>query len=238
VMRTFPRERERSQERERELKRESSRERAQERERERESTHKYLRKPVTWMSCVRKVEARNRAHSSGEKKEKDSNIMYFALPSRHTQSTRTHPHTHVHSTNIIVVMSAPEASQSSSDQQVFALRGAVQTYAWGRYAPESRVHRLHSRNHLGSTATAAATAAAGHSKAPFAELWLGTHVAGPTVLARKPEVSLAALLRARPRLQGDVVSRQWPELASCGQLPFLLKVLSVRTALSIQVGFA
>jgi len=135
---------------------------------------------------------------------------------------------------------------SSLSLRIFPLRGAVQTYAWGRFAPESRVHRLHTRN-LGQTASPAseekgkhtasstdATTAADLSHAPFAELWLGTHVSGPTVLADRPHISLESLLRERPELQGEVVSRSWPSLVPLGQLPFLLKVLSVRTALSIQ----
>ena len=65
--------------------------------------------------------------------------------------------------------------------------------------------------------------------APWAELWFGTHPAGPTRLASGP--TLASHVDSDPqRLLGDDVVRRFGP-----QLPFLLKVIAPAKALSIQV---
>ena len=62
----------------------------------------------------------------------------------------------------------------------------------------------------------------------YAELWMGTHGSGPSVLAATGQ-PLAEYIRDNPQVLGDRV------LAKFGvQLPYLFKVLSVNTALSIQ----
>lgn len=69
---------------------------------------------------------------------------------------------------------------------------------------------------------------------PYAELWMGTHPSGPSTLAEPAgaaagEVAtLGQLLARRPDLLGASAA----EFGS--DLPFLFKVLSVGTALSIQ----
>lgn len=73
---------------------------------------------------------------------------------------------------------------------------------------------------------------------PYAELWLGTHLSGPARLA-PPEAPapgsddaplLSAWLAEQPAARlGAAVASRWH-----GDLPFLLKVLSVAKALSIQ----
>jgi mannose-6-phosphate isomerase len=103
----------------------------------------------------------------------------------------------------------------SSGPRLLRLKPAVRRYAWGGY---DYIPGL-----LGE---------ANEARAPHAELWIGAHPVAPA-LAQTPagDVSLAALLeRAAPSVLG-------PELAArFGQaLPYLLKILDVRSMLSIQV---
>lgn len=75
-------------------------------------------------------------------------------------------------------------------------------------------------------------AAAGGSEveagAPYAELWMGTHPSGPSQVRASGE-PLREHVRRRPAALGARVVERFGE-----DLPFLFKVLSVRTALSIQ----
>lgn len=97
---------------------------------------------------------------------------------------------------------------------LYELRYRVQTYPWGSH---TFLARLTGRN--------------GRSSEPEAELWLGTHPAGPSevVLAEDGVIPLGAFLARDPRrwlgssgaLQGD-------------ELPFLLKLLAVERPLSLQ----
>jgi mannose-6-phosphate isomerase len=65
--------------------------------------------------------------------------------------------------------------------------------------------------------------------APYAELWMGTHPSGPSVLAGS-STTLKAAIEAHPALLlGDAVHGRWG-----AELPMLFKVLSVASALSIQ----
>jgi mannose-6-phosphate isomerase len=59
---------------------------------------------------------------------------------------------------------------------------------------------------------------------------MGTH---PTVPSRTATSTLQEVLAAHPQFIGENVSNKFPT-ARTGQLPFLLKVLSIGTALSIQ----
>ena len=63
---------------------------------------------------------------------------------------------------------------------------------------------------------------------PYAELWMGTHPSGPARVASTNEL-LADWLRANPSAVGQV-----PAGYAGNDLPFLFKVLSIQTALSIQ----
>ena len=63
---------------------------------------------------------------------------------------------------------------------------------------------------------------------PYAELWMGTHVNGPSRLVDGGQL-LKDHLADKPHLVGTV-----PPSYPANDLPFLFKVLSVRTALSIQ----
>ncbi|OSX68748.1 hypothetical protein BU14_2297s0001, partial [Porphyra umbilicalis] len=104
---------------------------------------------------------------------------------------------------------AAEAAAAAPPSSVLRLTPAAQTYAWGALPATSLVARLAARNAPDGAPVGAAT--------PHAELWMGTHPTAPARLASDGR-PLAAYLAGRG-LPG---------------LPFLLKVLSVRTALSIQ----
>lgn len=96
---------------------------------------------------------------------------------------------------------------------------AVQQYAWGKFGADSEVARFK------------ASEDAGYSVRPdgtYAELWMGTHVNGPSMLKSASE-SLAAHLLRNPALVG-LNPADYPD----NDLAFLFKVLSIRTALSIQ----
>lgn len=94
------------------------------------------------------------------------------------------------------------------------LKGAIKSYDWGK---------------LGSQSTVATLAKANDSsfiidnEKCYAELWMGDHVSGPSIIASTDQ-SLDQLLSNENGLIGGM-----------DKLPFLLKVLSIGKALSIQV---
>jgi mannose-6-phosphate isomerase len=104
--------------------------------------------------------------------------------------------------------------------KVFLLKCAYQTYAWGKYGSSSEVAALlHSVN----------SEFVPDENTTYAELWMGTHPKGPSVIEPSGE-SLAQWIEQHPDSLGSKVST-----GSSNQLPFLFKVLSVNIALSIQV---
>ena len=94
----------------------------------------------------------------------------------------------------------PKARQG----RVYRLQPAVKQYAWGIRGGDSRVARY-------GLETGALKSI--DQSAPYAEIWLGTHPSGPSLLDDGTELS---------------------KVVKCAQLPFLLKVLSAGKALSIQ----
>jgi mannose-6-phosphate isomerase len=101
------------------------------------------------------------------------------------------------------------------------LECAVKNYEWGKRGRNGEVSTLRS-----------ARGEETDSDEPHAELWIGTHPSAPSIVdhrhgthARRP---LANLLTDRPELLGKAASEFG------GDLPFLLKVLSIEKALSIQ----
>jgi mannose-6-phosphate isomerase len=94
----------------------------------------------------------------------------------------------------------------------------IQTYAWGRKGGESKVAALHANVNKNFKI---------EKNVPYAELWLGTHVNGPSSL--KNGDYLSKVITQHPEYLGDNVRKQFGD-----QLPFLFKVLSVNQALSIQ----
>jgi mannose-6-phosphate isomerase len=100
-------------------------------------------------------------------------------------------------------------------QSIFPLKGAVQHYAWGGtdFIPEL----LNLKN---------------TDLKPFAELWLGAHPKGPSLVETKEgQISLKDFIESNSKeyLSAGLIEK-------FGQnLPFLLKILDVKKMLSIQV---
>lgn len=101
------------------------------------------------------------------------------------------------------------------------LKCAVQQYAWGK---------------LGTKSLAAEFAASGrpddfciNGTDPYAELWMGTHPNGPSLLKGVGAPSLADHIAKKPEMLGAKSREIFGD-----QLPYLFKVLSVNKALSIQ----
>lgn len=121
-------------------------------------------------------------------------------------------------------------------EQPILIAGSVQNYAWGKPASSSLVAKL-------------AGALEGISHSPqqhFAELWFGTHPSAPS-----PVLAAEYLVRSDERRVGRDVAipvtlkeliHDYPDemlgcdgLAFARELPFLVKILSIQKALSIQV---
>uniref|UniRef100_A0A1I8PAB1 mannose-6-phosphate isomerase n=1 Tax=Stomoxys calcitrans TaxID=35570 RepID=A0A1I8PAB1_STOCA len=85
------------------------------------------------------------------------------------------------------------------------LVGNIKNYEWGKLGQSSEVAKLAKANN-GKFSV--------NEEAPYAELWMGTHCSGPSLL----------------KSSGTELGQVYDE-----PLPFLLKVLSIRKALSLQV---
>ncbi|CAG0889893.1 unnamed protein product [Cyprideis torosa] len=98
------------------------------------------------------------------------------------------------------------------------LEGCAQTYAWGKQGLESSVAQLIS-TYLGKKIS---------GDTPYAELWMGIHPSGPSRI-RGTEQLLSEWIISHPESLGHKTRDVFGD-----NLPFLLKVLSVNKALSIQ----
>jgi mannose-6-phosphate isomerase len=96
------------------------------------------------------------------------------------------------------------------------LKCAVQNYAWGNLGNESIISSLVNEQ---------------DGELPLAELWVGAHSVAPSIVKQGDvSVSLDNLIAEYPeKILGDYSFKRYGK-----QLPYLLKILSVRTALSIQ----
>eukprot|EP00798_Chlamydomonas_sp_ICE-L_P007541 gene7541-690_t len=94
---------------------------------------------------------------------------------------------------------------------------SVQNYDWGKEAQFSEVAKIARANGLEIDETK-----------PFAELWMGTHPKGPSVVTSTGS-SLQSWILEYPESLGAAVRHRFG-----AQLPFLFKMLSVKKALSIQ----
>ncbi|XP_074955989.1 mannose-6-phosphate isomerase isoform X3 [Phalacrocorax aristotelis] len=105
---------------------------------------------------------------------------------------------------------------------VFPLSCAVQNYSWGKVGLESEVAKL-----LASSDPLVQI----QPDRPYAELWMGAHPRGDAVIQdnRIPQKTLGQWITDNPACLGAKVKDTFQ-----GCLPFLFKVLSVNTALSIQ----
>ncbi|XP_069018969.1 mannose-6-phosphate isomerase [Embiotoca jacksoni] len=106
--------------------------------------------------------------------------------------------------------------------RVFPLTCAVQNYAWGKVGLNSEVAKLV----LGGDPVAVV-----EDGKPYAELWMGAHPKGDAQIKdnRIAQTTLGQWIAQFPASLGSKVKDTFQ-----GQLPFLFKVLSVNTALSIQ----
>jgi mannose-6-phosphate isomerase len=99
------------------------------------------------------------------------------------------------------------------------LRCSIQQYAWGKCGRSSEVALLHSSSNPAFTIDEAV---------PYAELWMGTHPNGASVLKGSGQ-ELGLWIQTHPTSLGAKVTEKFGV-----QLPFLFKVLSVNQALSVQ----
>ena len=95
-----------------------------------------------------------------------------------------------------------------------------QQYAWGKVGSSSLVANLA----LGGSEDGMIV----DEDKPYAELWMGTHPSGPSLVSPGGQL-LSDWLKENPGSVGRV-----PSGYGSDDLPFLLKVLSIKTALSIQ----
>jgi mannose-6-phosphate isomerase len=95
----------------------------------------------------------------------------------------------------------------------------VQSYAWGKVGNDSEVGKLKQSADKNFVL----------EDKPYAELWMGTHPSGPSKLDEPDFEPLLDWLQANPSAVGTV-----PKGYPNDNLPFLFKVLSIKTALSIQ----
>ncbi|VDN96476.1 unnamed protein product [Rodentolepis nana] len=100
------------------------------------------------------------------------------------------------------------------------LKCTSQVYDWGKVGSASKVYQLMVSSEKSDEFK---------SNQPYAELWMGTHPSGPSVLWNDRSISLDAYIKDHPEYLGI------PCVDTFGhQLPFLFKVLSIDKALSIQ----
>ncbi|CAN6451595.1 unnamed protein product [Victoria cruziana] len=101
------------------------------------------------------------------------------------------------------------------------LKCAVQKYEWGKRGEGSAAARIFSQN-----------SGCPIEDEPYAELWMGTHDSGPSLVVVSHDSELLPLkewLSRNPEALGERIVERWGT-----DLPFLFKVLSVAKALSIQ----
>jgi len=95
----------------------------------------------------------------------------------------------------------------------------VQNYAWGKIGKTSEVASLREGGDPNFQV---------EETAPYAELWMGTHPNGPSVIRETGE-TLQSYISQNPEVLGASSRKIFGD-----NLPFLFKVLSVKKALSIQ----
>ena len=102
------------------------------------------------------------------------------------------------------------------------LKCAVQNYAWGKPGRESEVAKLYSSGNDNAEVD---------DEKPYAELWMGTHPSGPSHISSGPskDSTLKSWIAENESSLGKTLLEKYGK-----DLPFLFKVLSVQTALSIQ----
>lgn len=99
------------------------------------------------------------------------------------------------------------------------LRCPVQNYEWGKIGTQSMVAQLISSANYEESVV---------ESRPYAEFWMGTHTNGPAIIIER-HILLSEYISNNVDAIGPDVRRKFGV-----NIPFLLKVLSVRKALSIQ----
>lgn len=112
-----------------------------------------------------------------------------------------------------------------AEETVLSLVCRPQCYSWGKLGLNSEVAQL--LLHSDSQTTIV-------PDKPYAELWMGAHPKADSLILdrvsdRVSDLTLGAWIQRNPQSLGSKVRERFN-----GKLPFLFKVLSVRTALSIQ----
>lgn len=115
----------------------------------------------------------------------------------------------------------------ASTHQASKLLCGFQTYDWGKPAETSLV---------ASFAAAAGSDLSAHiaKGSRFAELWIGTHPSMPARMVEAPSTSLTQYLTAEDQRKHAYFSAKHQSSAYRNDVPYLLKVLSIGKALSIQ----
>ncbi|ORX71064.1 phosphomannose isomerase [Anaeromyces robustus] len=104
-------------------------------------------------------------------------------------------------------------------ERIFKLIPQAQNYAWGKLGSNSKVAELVANAYQDITID---------SEKTYAELWMGTHPNAPSIKMNTGE-NLKDVVLANPDLLTPAIASKYH-----GDLPFLLKVLSIQKALSIQ----
>ncbi|KIR62532.1 mannose-6-phosphate isomerase [Cryptococcus bacillisporus CA1873] len=105
---------------------------------------------------------------------------------------------------------------------VFKIAPGINSYDWGKKGSASLAAQL---------ATTSIPDFSIDENKTYAELWMGTHPNNPSRLS--DNTLLSQHLKSHPELIGSAVSSKFEDCKD-GSLPFLFKVLSIGTALSIQ----
>jgi len=109
-----------------------------------------------------------------------------------------------------------------STTPVFPIIPTTQQYDWGKVGLTSKVAQFVSASKTPGFKL--------DEKAPYAELWMGTHPKSPSKLL--DGTTLADHLASNPSLIGDEIVTLFD--AGNGNIPFLFKILAIEKALSIQ----
>jgi len=102
-----------------------------------------------------------------------------------------------------------------SHHRIFQLECGVMSYDWGQKGELSLVAQLAGLKHIDRAAS-------------YAELWMGVHPNCPSRVIEESGSYLSEVIKRDPSLLGEYVTQRW------GELPFLLKILSIDKPLSIQ----
>lgn len=103
---------------------------------------------------------------------------------------------------------------------IFELKCTIQNYLWGKKGSDSEVSRLSlAGEHIESI----------DEKQYYAELWMGAHTKSPSLVKSSGE-KLNDWIINNKEVLGEASTLRFGH-----ELPFLMKVLSINSALSIQV---